>query len=130
MGGGGRRSDTLRVGISRCSPVMVSAGVRVGTDEDWASVEASFASTIAVKRDGTIWAWGLNDHGQLGDGTTETRLTPVRVGTEMDWASVHAGDEHTVGTRTDGTLWAWGWNDYGQLGDGSNSPQVVPEPVP
>ena len=85
---------------------------------------------MAAKRDGTLWAWGWNDHGQLGDGTTTMRLTPTRVATDMGWASVDAGDEHTVALRTDGTLWAWGWNDYSQLGDGSNPPHYVPEPIP
>lgn len=76
--------------------------------------------TVAIREDGTLWAWGRNDAGQIGDGTTTDRLLPVRVGTATNWKSVAAGREHNVAVRTDGTLWAWGQNTAGQLGDGSN----------
>jgi len=55
--------------------------------------------TVAVKTDGTLWAWGQNGNGQLGDGTTTDRSTPVRVGTYTDWVSVAAGNQHTVALR-------------------------------
>ena len=55
--------------------------------------------TVAVKTDGTLWAWGENFYGQLGDGTTTDQVTPVQVGTDTHWASVAAGFYHTIGLR-------------------------------
>jgi alpha-tubulin suppressor-like RCC1 family protein len=102
------------------------APVQLGTDTHWASVSAGGFHTVAMKTDGTLWAWGGNLSGQLGDGTTYGRGTPVRVGTDTKWASVSAGGAHTVAIKTDGTLWAWGDGSLGQLGDGSTSLRSVP----
>src|SRR3989304_1023492 len=91
---------------------------------NWASVSAGALHTIAIKRDDTLytlWAWGYNASGRLGDGTTTNRTTPTQIGTATTWSSVSAGVYHTVAIKTDGTLWAWGYNElYGQLGDGTN----------
>ena len=100
-----------------------------GNASEWVSVSAGGSHTVAVRADGTLWAWGENSYGQLGDGTggggggwevrdRGRRLSPVRVGTATNWASVSVGYWHTVAIRTDGTLWAWGQNDHGQLGNG------------
>ena len=72
--------------------------------------------TIVLKADGTLWAWGNNYHGQLGDGTTIHRHSPVRVGGDNDWTAIAAGEYHTVALKADGSLWAWGDNGNGQLG--------------
>ena len=90
--------------------------MRVGTQADWRTVAAGEAHTVAVRADGTLWAWGSNGTGQLGDGTTTDRAEPVRVRSGSDWWVVAAGEAHTVAVRTDGTLWAWGLNNRGQLG--------------
>jgi len=74
--------------------------------------------TLALRADGTIWAWGDNAFGQLGDGTVVSRNVPVRVGTDTDWSDISTGMFHTLALKTDGTLWAWGDNTKGQLGDG------------
>ena len=94
-----------------------SSPVQVGTDTHWASVAAGFDHTVAVKTDGTLWAWGSNSNGQLGDGATD-QWSPVQVGTDTHWASVAAGNASTVAVKIDGTLWAWGSNWIGQLGLG------------
>ena len=55
--------------------------VQVGTGTNWASVSAGYVHTVARKTDGTLWAWGFNGYGQLGDGTYVTKYVPVQVST-------------------------------------------------
>lgn len=75
---------------------------------------------LAVKADGSLWGWGRNAWGELGNGTpTESmQATPMRIGTGNDWTSVAAGRYHSFGLQSNGTLWAWGNNAFGQLGIG------------
>jgi len=94
--------------------------VRVGTDTNWASVSVGATHTVAIRTDGSLWAWGMNWSGELGDGTTTIRLVPVRVGTDTNWVSVSAGRDYTMAIRTDGSLWAWGDNNFGKLGIGTS----------
>ncbi len=82
--------------------------MRVGRDTDWATVAAGSYHALAVKRDGSLWAWGGNHDGKLGDGTTAHHSAPVRIGTGTDWTSSGAGSSHTLAIGRDGTLWAWG----------------------
>ena len=99
---------------------------------DWSSVSAGGYYSAAIKSDGTLWAWGLNDHGELGNGTNSISSVPVQESTaSSDWSSVNAGDEFTTAIKSDGgTLWAWGANYYGQLGNGTNTDSSVPVQVP
>ncbi len=75
--------------------------------------------SVALKSDGTLWAWGWNSYGELGDGTTAEKHAPVQIGKESAWTFAAAGYNHTVALKSDGTLWAWGRNNVGQLGDGT-----------
>ncbi|MDO7854505.1 RCC1 domain-containing protein, partial [Hymenobacter convexus] len=93
---------------------------QVGTATNWASVSAGSVHTLAVRTDGTLWAWGSNSNGQLGTGGGSS-ATPVQVGAATNWASVSAGSVHSLAVRTDGTLWAWGNNASGQLGTGGGN---------
>jgi len=85
-----------------------SIPVRIGTETDWAHVSAGRMHTVGIRADGSLWAWGDNQYGQLGDGTMNIRTSPTRIGTETDWVSVSAGNEHTIAIRADGSLWASG----------------------
>ena len=102
--------------------------VQVGTATNWASVSTNSEgeNVLAVRTDGTLWGWGDNSSGQLGDGTTDERLTPVQVGTATNWSFVESGYYHTIGLRSDGTLWGWGYNGYGELGNGTYDDTNVP----
>lgn len=79
---------------------------------------------LALKRDGTLWAWGDNTFGQLGDGSTDKRLTPVYVGSRF--VAMAAGYGHSLAVKDDGSLWAWGWNAAGQLGDRTSVDRSLP----
>ena len=77
---------------------------------------------MAVQGDGTLWVWGENKHGALGDGTNESRLVPTKARIS-GVKSVAAGDNgHAMALKSDGTVWAWGYNYNGQLGTGGTSP--------
>ncbi len=89
-------------------------------------IDAGTYHSTAIALNGTLWAWGLNGAGQLGDGTTISKLTPTLIGTDTDWAVVSAGELRTVALKTDGSLWAWGANNSGLLGDGTNVDRHVP----
>jgi alpha-tubulin suppressor-like RCC1 family protein len=70
------------------------------------------------KSDGSVWCWGANNTGQLGDGTTSPTVVPQRVTAVSNIERLAAGQLHTCARKNDGTLWCWGWNDLGQLGVG------------
>jgi alpha-tubulin suppressor-like RCC1 family protein len=88
-----------------------------------------YTVALALKKDGTVWAWGANGAGQLGDGTKTVQYVPVKVSGLSDVVAIAAGFNHTVALRTDGTIWAWGNNYYGQLGDGTTTERLTPVPV-
>jgi alpha-tubulin suppressor-like RCC1 family protein len=85
-------------------------------DTDWLRITAGYNHTLAIKTNNTLWAWGLNENGQLGLGNTDYPDSPTPVGTDSDWSLVAGGTYHTIALKTGGTLWAWGLNEDGQLG--------------
>jgi alpha-tubulin suppressor-like RCC1 family protein len=97
---------------------------------NWKQVSYGGNHVAAIKTDGTLWAWGDNSSGQLGDGTNATRSTPRQEFTSStNWKLVSAGGAHTLAIKTDGTLWAWGSNSFGQVGDGTNASRSTPRQV-
>ena len=93
--------------------------VQVGTGTDWTAVAAGADHTVALKADGTLWAWGSNQFGQLGTTPGINQPAPVQVGSDSTWVEVSAGEFITVALKADGTLWASGLNSMGQLGNGA-----------
>jgi alpha-tubulin suppressor-like RCC1 family protein len=107
---------------NRSSPVQTVSG---GTN--WMSVNCGVQCTAAIKTDGTLWMWGSNGGGQLGDGTITRKSSPVQtVAGGTNWKSVAGGLNHTAAIKTDGTLWMWGFNSYGQLGDNTTLSRSSP----
>ena len=92
----------------------------------WQSISAGYKQSYAIKNDGTLWAWGYNLYGQLGDGSTSNKNIPTQIGTEQDWQSISSGTHHTIGIKSNGTIWAWGRNNNGQLGDGTTISKYTP----
>lgn len=85
--------------------------------------------SLAVRADGTVWAWGYNQLGELGDGTTTDSQTPVMVQGVTNAAFVAGGGYHSLVLGRDGDVRAWGWNGYGQLGTAPGSANLVPTAV-
>lgn len=85
-------------------------------------------SSCAVHADATAWCQGRNDFGQLGDGTTTLRISPVQV-VGTGWSRIATGGSFTCGVKLDGTLWCWGLNNFGQLGGADKATSVLPRQV-
>jgi alpha-tubulin suppressor-like RCC1 family protein len=112
---GGRLGDNTTV--RKSSPVQTVTG---GTD--WSKVACGAYHTAAIKTDGTLWVWGSNYDGRLGDNTTVNKSSPVQTITlGTNWSKIACGGSFTAAIKTDGALWCWGYNSYGQLGDNTVS---------
>jgi alpha-tubulin suppressor-like RCC1 family protein len=88
------------------------------------------AHSMALKNDGTVWAWGSNLYGQLGNASTTNTNTPVQTLLLNNVVAISAGGWHSVALKNDGTVWTWGWNADGQLGDGTTTNKIVATQVP
>ena len=128
--GGRTRAALLGDGTttSRSRYVDIRAGNSVvGVAAGWTT---SSGHGLEARSDGTVWAWGDNRFGQLGDGTTTTRLAPVQVTGLTGVTQVAGGCVHSLALRSDGTVWAWGDNSVGELGRGTvTGDEVTPAPV-
>ena len=130
------RNNSGQLGIGSSGSTTQNSPRKVNDDTDWAMVATWRANhTAAIKSDGSLWAWGSNGQGQVGDGTLVNKTSPTRVGTDNDWASVKVGSVHTVAQKTDGSIWAWGFDYHGQLAlgieeDETPRPNPIRVPVP
>jgi alpha-tubulin suppressor-like RCC1 family protein len=110
--------------INRSSPVQV------GALTTWSLVSTgSNAAVVALKTDGTMWAWGVNGFGQLGQNDTINRSSPVQIGALTTWSKIAFGIAANHAIKTDGTLWGWGRNNYGNLGIGDTINRSSPVQV-
>ena len=111
--------------VNKSSPVQT-----VTYGYTWEQVAYGSSHTVGLKNDGTLWTWGSNAYGQLGDGTFSAKSSPVQVvGYATTWQQVSAGYQQSAGVKTDGTLWTWGLNNFGQLGDNSVGNEAIPVPA-
>jgi alpha-tubulin suppressor-like RCC1 family protein len=115
------------------APAEAGAQAPLGVARQGLQVHARLSAgdnhTLAVHASGGVWAWGDNSNGQLGDGTTVDRHTPVRVPGLSGVVSVSAGYAHSLAVLSDGTVWAWGSGYDGQLGNGSMNENDSRSPV-
>jgi alpha-tubulin suppressor-like RCC1 family protein len=91
--GAGQLGDGTTEGAGHLSPLQI------GEDDDWVDVSLGYEHTVALKSDGTLWVWGYNQYGQVGDGTNTDRTIPVRIGVDADWARIGAGWYYTLAMR-------------------------------
>jgi alpha-tubulin suppressor-like RCC1 family protein len=82
---------------------------RVGTETNWINICAGAGHTLGLKNDGSIWAWGDNSRGQLGDGTTNNRSVPTMIGADRDWQAIAVGSMNSFALKSNGTIWGWGF---------------------
>lgn len=103
---------------------------QITTATNWVKIAPSWFYTIALKADGTIWAWGQNNNYQLGNTpATAQQLFPIQVGTETDWIEIAVGTGDTVfAIKSDGTIWGWGSNTSSLLIFGT-TPYTVSTPT-
>jgi len=91
-------------------------------------IEGGIAFSLALKNDGTVWAWGFNSEGELGNGNNTGSNVPVQVSALTSVIAIAAGG-HSLALKNDGTVWTWGFNGYGELGNGTNADSNVPVQV-
>src|SRR5438128_1670373 len=115
------------VRIAALNAVLLTLCLTLGLPALAVQLAGGANHSLLLRDDGTLWAWGYNTYGQLGDGSNANRSAPVQVLSGVK--AVAAGDFHTMAIRTDGTLWAWGRNDEGQLGDGGKTNRPAPVQV-
>jgi len=115
-----------QLGDNTTSNKSVPVGT-ISSGFDWASVACGYQHTAAIKTDGTLWTWGVNTYGQLGDNTTTSKSSPVQtIAGGTDWKQVECGRHHTLAIKTDGSLWLWGDGSFGALGDNTTASKSSP----
>jgi alpha-tubulin suppressor-like RCC1 family protein len=125
-------NDTSRRDIGQ-SNGFIGELSQVGALTTWLQTMAGYHHSLAVKTDGTLWAWGNNSQGQLGLGDVTSRSSPTQVGNLTTWSILPTTAtqtvRHSAAIKSDGTLWLWGMNNYGQLGDGTATDRSSPVQV-
>ena len=111
-----------------------SSPTQVGTDTTWSKINSiALQATVAVKTDGTLWTWGSNEKGEMGqnEGSPSKNISsPTQVGTGTDWSEVRGFIRNVMAVKTDGSLWGWGANYQGVIGDNSKTDRSSPVQIP
>ena len=111
---------------NRNTPTQTS---NLGTGRTAVAISSGWRQTCAILDDASVSCWGLNNYGQLGDGTTTNRNTPTQtssLGANRGAVAISSGGVHTCAVLDDGSVSCWGWNNYGQLGDGTTTDRSTP----
>ncbi|MDP4643625.1 MAG: hypothetical protein NWS71_04185, partial [Opitutales bacterium] len=118
-------NDTIIDPNSPVIPAEAGPWAAIATSITTSSTSGYEGHTLAVKDNGTLWAWGANADGQLGDGTTIDRLVPKQIGSATNWVDVEAGGGFSMALNTLGQVYVWGQNSLGQLGGASSLANVI-----
>jgi alpha-tubulin suppressor-like RCC1 family protein len=102
----------LNVKLHKYTQAAAAKPTRIGLDTDWAQISVGDGHCLALKTDGSLWAWGQNDCGQVGDGTTNQTFRPKVISSSKDWKAIAAGAFSSYALKSDHSLWAWGGGDY------------------
>jgi alpha-tubulin suppressor-like RCC1 family protein len=92
----------------------------------WNKLATTEVHTLGIQSNGSLWAWGLNEYGQLGNGNTISTNYPIQIGNELNWKDCSTSDWTSFGIKIDGSLWAWGDNNSGIYGDGTTTSSQTP----
>ena len=90
------------------------------------SICAGGNSSFFLSQDGSVWGWGLNSEGEIGDKTTINKSSPILVVGNHSFIKIFTKYKHSLAKKQDGSIWSWGWNSFGGLGDGTNSSRSSP----
>ncbi|WP_339835342.1 hypothetical protein [uncultured Flavobacterium sp.] len=125
------QNDSNQMGNKTKSAQELSP-IQIGEASNWGDIATTTNKTaFAIKEDGTIWGWGLNDSNLIvADSRVGNTYLPTQVNNDKDWVRIEGGKNHVIAQKTDGTIWAWGESSMGQLGSGdlvtyTNRPQLV-----
>ena len=120
-----------RLGLNAPENVSQSSPTQVGTDTTWTEAMSSMNSSLGIKTNGTLWAWGEASYGQLGQNSSNVASSsPTQVGTDATWSKLGTGRYSSFATKTNGTLWTWGFNSEGALGQNNTTNYSSPKQVP
>ncbi len=108
-----------QLGDSTMSSIIRAVPTQIGNENKWVCIATGQWFSMGLKSNGTLWTWGYNTQGQLGDGTTSHKIVPTQIGLDDKWVSIASGASRSFGLKVDGTLWSWGFNGFGGLGDGT-----------
>ena len=116
-----------QMGAGPVSTALHSSLIPSAPGTNWAQIEAGNVCSFALKTDGSLWAWGVNNFSRLGIGTSVDSPVPVRVGSSTNWTKIRAGGVSGAGLQSDGSLWIWGGSPkFGNSTAGSTSNLAVP----
>ncbi|MGK4567337.1 RCC1 domain-containing protein [Flavobacterium sp. 3HN19-14] len=109
--------------------LYVLSPILIDNSHVWADISVQTGHILGLRADGTLWAWGSNSDGQIGNGSNLAAFVPQQIGSGHDWKSISAGGNYSFAIKTDGSLWAWGYNGFGNLGLGNNTDYAIPTQV-
>ena len=121
----GTNSDSNVPVMGNGSPLTNTPGQTVNLTNVTA-IAGGWGHSLTLKNDGTVWTWGYNESGQLGNGTNDDSIVPVQVLGLTGITAIAEGWGHSLSLKDDGTVWTWGHNESGQLGNGTDSDSNVP----